>query len=650
MRVTGVSLNGRLRSLSLKVALLLALAVGVTMFVATAVGVNITKREIESQVKQRALEATQDLAQEIERLPAEADEGRIKDVIDRALKRHRKLIDEVRYSCDEPADVGGDKVEMKVTLAEDRPQVKRTTRPPRPRPPRMTKVQVRTDGGVAWVMVPASQSARPPSTQPGRGGGRTASSQPVVAGGRTPASQPRGGREAARLEAARLAAAASQPAVAAAVPRVRPAPRPTRLHVKNPAGGGARTVDLQLDLDPPGPAKQAQLTTTASLEAVDRQARVQRQVFIEVGLAVMVALAGIALFISNRFVGRPLRQITEAMGEVERGDMTMRVLARGGDEVGTLASGFNQMVAELGRANAEIRAFNSRLAEEVRAATSDLSEKNDALGHLNRLLLETRRELGDKERLAALGQLAAQLAHEMGTPLSSVSGHLQLALADRGCPDGLKDRLKVATGELARISTIIRDYLDSTRPVAPAPRLTNLRQLAIEAAEIAALARGVSRKAETTVAAELETVRTDAALLRQILVNLLSNAHDAAGDAGHIHLTAELAAGQVVIRVSDDGPGIAAEDRRRIFEPFYTTKGRGRGTGLGLSICRELTRALGGHIDVDSEIGRGSTFMVTLPFDTLAATPADQAGSGRILVGGAEDSGQKLKPGRGIPS
>jgi signal transduction histidine kinase len=511
----------------------------------------------------------------------------------------------------------------------------------------MTKVPTRTDGGVpGWVMVPASQVARAPASQPARTAARTPASQPVAAAARVPASQPRRGRDVARL------APSTPPASTPVVARSKAAPRPTLVHVKNPAGGGARTVDLSIDLDPPGPAVKGQVTTTASLEAVDRQAQTQRRVFIEVGVAVMLTLAGLALFISNQFVGKPLRQITQAMGEVERGDMTMRVLARGGDEVGTLASGFNQMVAELGRANAEIRAFNSRLAEEVRAATRDLSDKNQALGHLNRLLLETRRELGDKERLAALGQLAAQLAHEMGTPLSSVSGHLQLAQADRGCPPALKERLHVASGEITRISKIIRDYLDSTRPVAPAPRLTSLPQLAEEAAELAALARGTSSKAETAVAAELETIRTDAALLRQILLNLLANAHDAVGESGHVRLTAELEGGEVVLRVSDDGPGIAPEDRTRIFEPFYTTKGRGRGTGLGLSICRELTRALGGRISVESEVGRGSAFIVTLPLDTLSAAPlaVERAGSGRVAGGTYEDSGVKRGSPRGLPS
>ncbi|HEX6836975.1 MAG TPA: HAMP domain-containing sensor histidine kinase, partial [Polyangia bacterium] len=107
---------------------------------------------------------------------------------------------------------------------------------------------------------------------------------------------------------------------------------------------------------------------------------------------------------------------------------------------------------------------------------------------------------------------------------------------------------------------------------------------------------------------------TDPGLLRQILVNLITNAVDAVpADGGHIRVEARAQGGAVAIAVADDGTGIAPEDAARIFEPFYTTKGRGKGTGLGLAICRELATALGGRITVESAPGRGSTFTVTLP-------------------------------------
>jgi two-component system NtrC family sensor kinase len=116
------------------------------------------------------------------------------------------------------------------------------------------------------------------------------------------------------------------------------------------------------------------------------------------------------------------------------------------------------------------------------------------------------------------------------------------------------------------------------------------------------------------VAPNVGEVITDPGLLRQIVVNLLSNAIDAVDLNGRVEAEARpVADGDILITVSDTGHGIPPDDLRRIFEPFYTTKGRGKGTGLGLAICRQLTAALGGTISVESEAGKGSTFFVRLP-------------------------------------
>ncbi|HNO68789.1 MAG TPA: ATP-binding protein, partial [Pseudomonadota bacterium] len=128
----------------------------------------------------------------------------------------------------------------------------------------------------------------------------------------------------------------------------------------------------------------------------------------------------------------------------------------------------------------------------------------------------------------------------------------------------------------------------------------------------------------TEVSPDAESLQTDPGLLRQILINLLTNAIDATSahqaDAGsvatvtgRIFVSAKTEGSEVVLAVRDEGTGIAPDDLQRIFEPFYTTKGRGRGTGLGLSICRELTRSLGGKITVESAPGQGSTFALRLP-------------------------------------
>jgi two-component system NtrC family sensor kinase len=339
------------------------------------------------------------------------------------------------------------------------------------------------------------------------------------------------------------------------------------------------------------------------------------------GVVLLVALTLLSGLITSRVIGRPLEVLAAAMRAVEGGDLSRRISVDTVDEFGRLSQGFNRMLERLSRADAQIRAFNQRLAAEIEAATRDLSEKNATLNQLNRLLADMRRDNASKVQLATLGQLAAQLAHEIGTPLSSVSGHLQLALLQRDLQPALRDRMEVASREIERISHIVRDYLDSTRPLEPERKVTDLPRLVDEAIDLtrAVNTRGarrapVVREIAAADAAALRDVVTDPGLLRQILVNLLTNALDAVdGNDGRVTVAVRPEADSVLITVSDTGHGIAPEDLRRIFEPFYTTKGRGKGTGLGLAICRQLTAALGGTISVESEPNRGSTFFLRLP-------------------------------------
>jgi signal transduction histidine kinase len=345
---------------------------------------------------------------------------------------------------------------------------------------------------------------------------------------------------------------------------------------------------------------------------------------------VLVLLSG---FIIDRVVLRRLDILARAMRDVEAGDLDRRVPMDTNDEVGRLSHGFNRMLGQLSTANREIHAFNQRLAREIETATQDLSRKNMALEQFNRLLNELRRENASKVRLAALGQLAAQLAHEIGTPLSSVSGHLQLALSQRDLSPNLRDRLEVSTREIARIGRIVRDYLDSTRSLEAERKLVSLRQVLSEAIEIT---RGGELGSKKTLTLDLPDdpadLVTDPGLLRQIVINLLSNALDAVEREGLVTLAVRSQDDHVLITVRDTGTGIAPEDLRRIFEPFYTTKGRGKGTGLGLAICRELAKALGGTIAVESTPGEGSAFTLRLPRN---GNTQAEAASPRIAAGGA---------------
>jgi signal transduction histidine kinase len=391
---------------------------------------------------------------------------------------------------------------------------------------------------------------------------------------------------------------------------------------KAQGAGEAQEQPIEMSVDLKGPWK-ATLVMRWTLGPVESFLKTEEQISIIFAIGFVVVLTLVSGLITNRIIGRPLETLAGAMRDVEKGDLSRRIPVDTVDDVGRLSQGFNRMLERLSQADAQIRAFNQRLAAEIEKATHDLSEKNATLAQLNRLLNDMRRDNASKVRLATLGQLAAQLAHEIGTPLSSVSGHIQLAMLQRDLPAALRERLEVSAREVERISKIVRDYLDSTRPLEPERKATELPRLLEEAVEVV---RGTEQLQRATVTCEVDpalgAVVTDPGLLRQIVVNLLSNALDAldSAGAGRVTLSASAEDADVLITVSDTGHGISPEDLRRIFEPFYTTKGRGKGTGLGLAICRQLTAALGGSISVESQPGRGSTFFVRLPRDGGAPT------------------------------
>ncbi|MSP61842.1 MAG: HAMP domain-containing protein [Myxococcales bacterium] len=564
-----------------KLVLLLSAALVVTMVASTWLRIRLTRDRLERRARDQATETAADIASDLEQhIKEESDDDDISERLKFALRRHPTVANiEFRIESEEETTVVG------LAIAEEEARVSHT---PRPQRKQRTGAVVRQD--VRRSLYDHGDSLRRPGER---------SVEPMW---RTPE----------RSDSSRWADLAARPA--------HHPPKAFLVDLRTEAERqGGRYIEVGAAVDPEGPRK-GRLSARVSLEEIDSLIRTEETLSAAVTGVALVLLMLLATLITERVVGRPVAELTRAMQAVEGGALSIqapRVTERRSDEVGALSRGFNAMIGRLAMADEEIRAFNRRLADEVRAATLDLARKNDALNQLNRLLLETQHDLGDKERLAALGQLAAQLAHEIGTPLASVSGHLQLAISARDLPGALKDRLLVATKELERVSKIVRDYLDSTRPVKAARVACDLARLIEEAVGIAnGAVERPDLAIERTVAAEAAQVDTDAGLVRQILVNLIANAIDAVAGRGRVQVGAAATPGAVEITVRDDGVGIGAEDAARIFEPFYTTKGRGKGTGLGLAICRELTTALGGRITVESAPGAGSTFTVRLPRET----------------------------------
>src|SRR4029077_9365823 len=294
------------------------------------------------------------------------------------------------------------------------------------------------------------------------------------------------------------------------------------LGLASTAHGEAQEQPIELEVDLQGPWK-ATLVMKWTLGPVESMLKTEERISIIFAVLLLVVLTLVSGLITQRMIGKPLEVLTGAMRDVGGGDLSRRIPVETVDEIGRLSKGFNHMLERLSQADAQIRAFNQRLGAEIEKATHDLSEKNATLAQLNRLLNDMQLDNASKVRLATLGQLAAQLAHEIGTPLSSVSGHVQLALRERDLPAALRERLDVSAREIERISKIVRDYLDSTRPLEPERQATALPRLLEEAVEIVQGGAPAKQAAVTwKVAPGVGEVVTDPGLLRQIVVNLLS--------------------------------------------------------------------------------------------------------------------------------
>ena len=353
----------------------------------------------------------------------------------------------------------------------------------------------------------------------------------------------------------------------------------------------------------------AAIRLEASLSEAEKLGRGQASIFIGT-----TALAAVLLFVAftvllNHLLVQPLSALAGSMAAVESGVLDAASIpgTERKDEIGTLARGLESMLAR-------VRGFNQELQDRVEDATADLAGKNRALAELNDLLVEARRERIAQERLAALGQLSGTIAHELGNPLNSINGHVQLLARDASCPKPVRDELAIIEREVQRMTSIIRRFLDSARALVPKPEPVRIQDLVEEALSLTVSAEARHRlEVRSDVPADIGAATLDPALVRHVLGNFISNAVDAMPGAGCLTVRARHTAAHLSLSVSDTGPGIAPEARKHIFEPFYTTKPAGKGTGLGLAICREIASALRGHIEVDGAPGHGATFTLVVP-------------------------------------
>ncbi len=266
------------------------------------------------------------------------------------------------------------------------------------------------------------------------------------------------------------------------------------------------------------------------------------------------------------------------------------------------------------------------------AARAALARQTENFLKANAQLVEIKDQLNRSERLAAVGQLVASVAHEVGTPLHSIAWHVQALGEEPGVTPEMKRRIAVIDGQLNRVVRIIQDLLSSTRQRKPDPTWMPVERVVGPAAallEPAYHGKGVALRVE--IGPDVPPVWADAEKIHQVLVNLLTNALAATPEGGEVVIRAGVRAASpeeieqgkravqgtlttmVTLAVADTGCGMPSEDLQKAFTPFFTTKAVGTGTGLGLFLSRETVQAHGGTLAIESEVGKGTTVMLSLP-------------------------------------
>jgi len=307
------------------------------------------------------------------------------------------------------------------------------------------------------------------------------------------------------------------------------------------------------------------------------------------GLEVIFALTLVSIvWIVARSIVAPLRGLVAAAERIQGGELGVEVHVERQDELGDLGRTFNQM------------------SRQLQTSTSQIQELHDE-------------EMRRAAQLASVGELASGIAHEIKNPLAGMNSGMKLLAKRLGKDPDVRNILSQVQAQLDRIESAIRDLLSYARPKEPRLALLEPQQLVDRIVQlIEPQARGRGIRVQHTVASALPNIRVDAELMTQALVNLALNAIQASPRGGKLGIVVQRVANEVHISVTDTGSGIAAEDQETIFKPFYTTKHQG--TGLGLAITRSVVERHGGRLDLQSELGKGSTFTIV-----LASEPRERA-------------------------
>jgi two-component system NtrC family sensor kinase len=358
---------------------------------------------------------------------------------------------------------------------------------------------------------------------------------------------------------------------------------------------------------PPGKTVLGVLDVKLSMAEADSRLAATRRLSAAAAAGIALAVGGVSAVFIDRMVRRPVGKLIEGTARVARGELDASLAVSSPNEIGQLARAFSHMTRDLARAQEENAAWALELEAKVREKTEEASRAQRQVIHM--------------EKMVSLGQLAATVAHELNNPLAGILAYAKLV--SRSLQEGIGSPqeqgdverfLAVIQQESSRCGDIVKNLLLFARRSGVRFESQPLNPI-IDRAVLLVRHLAELRKIVLTVEplAGDDRVVCDAAEIQQALVALLINAVEAMAEGGALRVAATEVGAAVELAVADSGSGIEAGDLPRIFEPFYTTKADSSGAGLGLAVVFGIVQRHGGSIDVESAVGRGTTFRLRLP-------------------------------------
>ena len=331
---------------------------------------------------------------------------------------------------------------------------------------------------------------------------------------------------------------------------------------------------------------------------IDLRNRVMLTFTVLAGLVTAVLLLLLSFIAKN--ITSPLRLMVEATDVIAGGDLSHRVEVGLQDETGHLAASFNRMADNLAKAYDDLKLWGRTLEKRVEERTQELRETQDALIR--------------SEKLASLGKMAAGVAHEVNNPLTSILINAHLVLEHCQPGDPIHENLTLIADETLRCAQVVKGLLEFARQTPARTAPTDVNELIDRTAQLLDMQASVRNvKIVKELDRSLPWLDLDKAKLQQVFSNLLINAIEAMPKGGTLTVTSHRAEDgrDAEFLFADTGVGIPPENMNRLFDPFFTTKSLG--TGLGLAVSYGIIQQGGGTIEVRSEVGRGSVFIVKLP-------------------------------------